>query len=232
MAHVHAAGPFTGDPLFLRGRVLRLRSPEGPAPAHRRRLRRRHPAQLLHAGARAAASGRQARDLGNVLAALFGIATPFCSCSAVPLFIGFVTAGVPLGVTFSFLDLRADGERGRARAAVRPLRLEGRRALPRHGARHRDRRRLGHRRVWNSSASVEPWVCKIQSGQRRAGRRPRLAATASLRPRGASARSSGRSGSTSSPASPSAPASTDGSRPTSWRRSWARTPGGPFRSPC
>ena len=40
---------------------------------------------------------------GNVLAALFGVATPFCSCSAVPLFIGFVTAGVPLGVTFSFL---------------------------------------------------------------------------------------------------------------------------------
>jgi uncharacterized membrane protein YraQ (UPF0718 family) len=39
----------------------------------------------------------------NVLAGLFGIATPFCSCSAVPLFIGFVTAGVPLGVTFSFL---------------------------------------------------------------------------------------------------------------------------------
>lgn len=40
---------------------------------------------------------------GNVLAALFGIITPFCSCSAVPLFIGFVEAGVPLGVTFSFL---------------------------------------------------------------------------------------------------------------------------------
>jgi len=40
---------------------------------------------------------------GNVLAALLGVATPFCSCSAVPLFIGFVTAGVPLGVTFSFL---------------------------------------------------------------------------------------------------------------------------------
>ena len=39
----------------------------------------------------------------HVLAALFGVATPFCSCSAVPLFIGFVTAGVPLGVTFSFL---------------------------------------------------------------------------------------------------------------------------------
>lgn len=41
--------------------------------------------------------------VGNVMAALLGIVTPFCSCSAVPLFIGFVTAGVPLGVTFSFL---------------------------------------------------------------------------------------------------------------------------------
>lgn len=41
--------------------------------------------------------------VGNILAALLGIVTPFCSCSAVPLFIGFVTAGVPLGVTFSFL---------------------------------------------------------------------------------------------------------------------------------
>ncbi len=40
---------------------------------------------------------------GNIMAALLGIVTPFCSCSAVPLFIGFVTAGVPLGVTFSFL---------------------------------------------------------------------------------------------------------------------------------
>ena len=42
-------------------------------------------------------------SVGNVLAALLGTVTPFCSCSAVPLFIGFVTAGVPLGVTFSFL---------------------------------------------------------------------------------------------------------------------------------
>lgn len=41
--------------------------------------------------------------LGNILAALIGIMTPFCSCSAVPLFIGFIEAGVPLGVTFSFL---------------------------------------------------------------------------------------------------------------------------------
>ena len=40
---------------------------------------------------------------GNFLAAALGVVTPFCSCSAVPLFIGFVSAGVPLGVTFSFL---------------------------------------------------------------------------------------------------------------------------------
>lgn len=41
--------------------------------------------------------------LGNVMAALLGVVTPFCSCSAIPLFLGFVEAGVPLGVTFSFL---------------------------------------------------------------------------------------------------------------------------------
>jgi uncharacterized protein len=40
---------------------------------------------------------------GNVMAALLGIVTPFCSCSAIPLFLGFVESGVPLGVTFSFL---------------------------------------------------------------------------------------------------------------------------------
>ncbi len=40
---------------------------------------------------------------GNIMAGLLGIVTPFCSCSAIPLFIGFVQAGVPLGVTFSFL---------------------------------------------------------------------------------------------------------------------------------
>jgi len=40
---------------------------------------------------------------GNLMAATLGIVTPFCSCSAIPLFLGFVEAGVPLGVTFSFL---------------------------------------------------------------------------------------------------------------------------------
>jgi uncharacterized protein len=47
--------------------------------------------------------GGKREGIGNVLAALLGIVTPFCSCSAVPLFIGFVESGIPLGVTFSFL---------------------------------------------------------------------------------------------------------------------------------
>ncbi|HET7798562.1 MAG TPA: permease [Nevskia sp.] len=51
---------------------------------------------------RAMLSGKRL-GIGNVLAATLGIVTPFCSCSAVPLFIGFLSAGVPLGVTFSFL---------------------------------------------------------------------------------------------------------------------------------
>jgi uncharacterized membrane protein YraQ (UPF0718 family) len=51
---------------------------------------------------RALLAGRR-EGVGNVLAATLGIVTPFCSCSAVPMFIGFVSAGVPLGVTFSFL---------------------------------------------------------------------------------------------------------------------------------
>lgn len=51
---------------------------------------------------RALLSGKR-EGAGNAMAAGLGIVTPFCSCSAVPLFIGFVSAGVPLGVTFSFL---------------------------------------------------------------------------------------------------------------------------------
>jgi len=51
---------------------------------------------------RALLSGRRL-GAGNVMAAALGTVTPFCSCSAVPLFIGFLSAGVPLGVTFSFL---------------------------------------------------------------------------------------------------------------------------------
>lgn len=51
---------------------------------------------------RAILAGRSL-GLANILAASLGVVTPFCSCSAVPLFIGFLQAGIPLGVTFSFL---------------------------------------------------------------------------------------------------------------------------------
>ncbi|MGA3083655.1 MAG: permease [Thermodesulfobacteriota bacterium] len=51
---------------------------------------------------RAILSGKK-ESLGNVMAAGLGVATPFCTCSAIPLFIGFIEAGVPLGVTLSFL---------------------------------------------------------------------------------------------------------------------------------
>jgi uncharacterized membrane protein YraQ (UPF0718 family) len=51
---------------------------------------------------RAMLSGKRL-GVGNAMAASLGIVTPFCSCSAVPLFIGFLQAGVPLGITFSFL---------------------------------------------------------------------------------------------------------------------------------
>ncbi|MFA5106173.1 MAG: permease [Candidatus Micrarchaeia archaeon] len=47
--------------------------------------------------------GGRREGVGNAFAALLGVPTPFCSCSAVPLFIGFVESGVPLGITFSFL---------------------------------------------------------------------------------------------------------------------------------
>ena len=47
--------------------------------------------------------GGRREGVGNLMAAALGIVTPFCSCSAVPLFIGFVESGIPLGVTFSFL---------------------------------------------------------------------------------------------------------------------------------
>ena len=46
---------------------------------------------------------RKNKYVGNILASLLGIITPFCSCSAIPLFLGFIQAGVPLGTTFSFL---------------------------------------------------------------------------------------------------------------------------------
>ncbi|OZB55222.1 MAG: hypothetical protein B7X43_01505 [Thiomonas sp. 15-63-373] len=83
---------------------------------------------------RAILAGKR-QGVGNVLAASLGIVTPFCSCSAVPLFIGFLTAGVPLGVTFSGQQRRGETRLGR------PLR-PGLAAC----ARHRAEGRAVHRR--------------------------------------------------------------------------------------
>jgi uncharacterized membrane protein YraQ (UPF0718 family) len=47
--------------------------------------------------------GGKRQFAGNIMASLLGVVTPFCSCSAIPLFLGFIESGVPLGVTFSFL---------------------------------------------------------------------------------------------------------------------------------
>ncbi|QGP93312.1 putative permease [Neomoorella glycerini] len=52
---------------------------------------------------------RKHKFWGNILAAILGIVTPFCSCSAVPVFIGFVESGVPLGGYFFLFDFIADG---------------------------------------------------------------------------------------------------------------------------
>ncbi len=93
-----------GQPSAGRRRVLPVRHAQGAYAVDPGCLRRRGDPILLHAGADPSHPGRQAGiRRATSWPALLGIVTPFCSCSAVPLFIGFVTAGVPLGVTFSFL---------------------------------------------------------------------------------------------------------------------------------
>ena len=101
---------------------------------------------------------------GDVMAALLGVVTPFCSCSAVPLFIGFVEAGIPIGVTFAFLDLCPHGERDRPGAALRPLRLAHRPDLYVHGLAHRH----GDRHDYRTSEYGESggdWVYELRMGQ-------------------------------------------------------------------
>ncbi len=87
--------------------------------------------------------GGRREGVGNVFASLLGIITPFCSCSAVPLFIGFVESGRSAGRDVFLPGHRADGQRSGARAAVRDVRLEDRRAVSRVGRHAGDR--VGHR---------------------------------------------------------------------------------------
>ena len=173
---------------------------------------------------------------GNVLAALLGVVTPFCSCSAVPLFIGFVTAGVPLGVTFSFL---ISAPMVNEVALVLLFGLFGWKVAALYlgtGLAHRHRRRLDDRTAEARALRVEPWVWQ-DPGRRPAERRtaPRLArqdrdsgrgthAVARHRGQGLALRGRGHRGRRR--------ASTATSPRTSWPRSWARAPGGRCRSPC
>ena len=70
------------------------------------------------------------RGIGaNIVAALLGTVTPFCSCSSIPLFIGFTSAGLPVGVTFFLPDFVADGRPWLACAAHEHIRRKGRNYL-------------------------------------------------------------------------------------------------------
>ncbi len=104
LADLHGNGDDRWKPARIVGQFLYLRFDQGDrSPRNHRVLCGCHPD--LHYPAEGEEMGwrEERKGLGNVLAALLGIPTPFCSCSAVPLFIGFVESGVPLGITFSFL---------------------------------------------------------------------------------------------------------------------------------
>ena len=85
--------------------------------------------------------------IGNIMASTLGIVTPFCSCSAIPLFIGFVESGIPLGVTFSFLDCRADDKRSCSGPAFRTFWLEDSPALCFHRLADSHSGRVGDRQT-------------------------------------------------------------------------------------
>ena len=180
---------------------------------------------------RALLAGRT-EGAANVMAASLGIVTPFCSCSAVPLFIGFVQAGVPLGVTFSFLISAPMVNEVALTLLFGLFGWKVAAALPRPGAVGGDRGRLGHRPAEDGSASGRLGA-RDAAHRRRGGRGQAHAGRAHRRRLRLGARDR-RQGLAVHPgrASPSAPASTATCRRISWPASWARTPGGPCRWPC
>ena len=128
--------------------------------------------------------GGKREGLANVAAAGLGVATPFCSCSAVPAFMGFVAAGVPIGVTLSFLIASPLGERDRARDAVQPLRVADRADV--RGGRPHDRGRGGvHPRAVARRAMGRALRLRDQGLRRRdLGRAAHVARPRRPRPRG------------------------------------------------
>ena len=177
---------------------------------------------------RALLAGRRL-GIGNAMAASLGIVTPFCSCSAVPLFIGFLSAGVPLGITFSFL-IAAPMINEIALALL--LGLFGWKVAALY---------LGMGLLIAIVAGLiigqlkmerylEDWVRAIHQGAAVAPSGTAIPGSSASRPVGAMcARSSARSGPMSWWASGSARPSTASCRKTSWPASWAAMSGG--RSP-
>ncbi len=102
--------------------------------------------------------------LGDVLAALLGVVTPFCSCSALPLFIGFVEAGIPIGVTFAFLISAPMVNEIALVLLFGPLRLAHCPDLYVHGVAHCHGHRLGYRPAQHG-AQVEDWSMRFRMGQ-------------------------------------------------------------------
>ena len=176
---------------------------------------------------RAMLAGRT-EGVANVMAATLGIVTPFCSCSAVPLFIGFVQAGVPLGVTFSFL-ISAPMVNEVAltllfglfgwKVALLYLGLGLWVAIVAGSV-------IGRLRM---EAYLEDWVRAMPQTTTRRFTTSFRAAIGSTRGLPRYARSSGACGRTSWSASRSVPAFTVTCPQISWRGSWARTSGGPCR---
>ena len=234
VAHRRGPRPRAADGARLRRRVLPLRGAQGPDAPGARRLRRRDRAVVLHARADAAGPRRQARGgrqrprraargRDAVLLVLRGAAVHRLRHDRRAARRDVLVPG-----------LGADGERGRARAAVRPLRLEGRRALRGHRAsRSRSSSGLVIGRL-RLERWVEPWVYGVEAGEPRAGGgAPRPGPTRLGLGREAVRDIVGKVWPyVARRASRSAPASTATCRRTSWPRSWGRTPGGRCRSPC
>ena len=175
--------------------------------------------------------GGKREGVGNVLAAMLGIVTPFCSCSAVPLFIGFVESGIPAGRDLLVPDRRADHQRGGHRHAVRPVRLEDRRPVYPLRAGDRHHRRIHHRAAEAGALRGGFRLEDPQPGRRRRRKtdlagalRTRLGFGQGDRQESLAVRDRGdcRRGRHPRLCARRAP----------WSGSWASRPGGPCRLPC
>ena len=168
---------------------------------------------------------------GNVLASLLGVVTPFCSCSAVPLFIGFVTSGVPLGVTFSFL---VSAPMVNEIALVLLYGLFGWKIAVLYAG---TGLAIAMISGWvigrlGMESHVEEWVYAVPgAGDEEGDSRTSPGGTAFVSGSIPSGTSSGRCGLTWSPGSPSEQRFTAMCRRISWLGSWGRERGGPFRWP-